>query len=132
MDPGLVIIGLAVIQVLTLAAMGLIARSLAGRGSEAAQRVKSVLAPANRARARALESVSLARESSERIVQRGKSLAADLSEKWRIIAHLVEEIIRPGRPAVESISEPIDRGRRLAQRLGRLHSAARKAAGSRR
>jgi hypothetical protein len=132
MNPETAIIGLAVVQVLALGAIVLLGWMLVRRGGEAGARLRATGAPVDRIRARASEGVRITRGKSEQIALRGKALGGELSRTWQTTMHLVEEVVHPGRPPVESVTEPIERGRRLAQRLSRLHAAARKAAGSRR
>jgi hypothetical protein len=131
MEPGAMIIVLAVVQVIALLAIGVLGWMLARRGGDAAGRARAAMAPTLRVKNRALEGARIARGKSERIVLRGQALAEDLSQKWQTARHLVQEVVHPGRPPVEAVTEPIDRGRRLAQRIARLQTAARKAAGRR-
>lgn len=131
MEPGSVIIGLAIVQAIVVVAIGVIGLMLARQGRGAAERAKVVVAPVTRIRERGLTTVRATRDQGEGIVRRGKALGHDLSRKWRAARHLVEEVAHPGRPPVEPVTEPIARGQRLMERISKLHAAARKAAGSR-
>jgi hypothetical protein len=131
MDASVVIVVLAIIQVIALLGIALLGLAMARRGRTAAQRVQATFAPAARIRSRGAEGIRLVRGKSERIVLRAKALGEDLTRKWRTALHLVEEVVHPGKPPLETVTEPIDRGRRLAARISRLGAAARKAAGGR-
>jgi hypothetical protein len=131
MEAGDVIIVLTVIEVLALVAIMVLGMTLAGTGKAAAGRVKLLVTPATKIRAHGFEGLRLARTKSDQIVKRGKALALDLTRKWQTARHLIEEVVHPGRPPIETVTEPLDRGRRLVGRLSRLQAAARKAAGSR-
>lgn len=129
MNPEALIISLAVVHVLLMVVVGWKAWAILHSGRRSARQVEEATRPVGRIRRRLAALATDLRVKSGNIVARGRQTKAELDRKWQTARELVEEVVHPQRPEAEVLADRLAQGRQLAERLARLHAAARKAAG---
>lgn len=124
---GIVILG--VIQILCFLGIVGAGVALAVTGRNAKRRVAPTVARARRLQELGAQRATSARQKALAMVGQAKAVRRHVAQKWSTTRRLVHEAIHPQAHLAPEVVQQLDTGQRWTQRLLRLSSAARKAAG---